>query len=440
MVTHTPMEPGSGGTPLAGTESFADGATTIVGAWVNRGDFGDVAPPMPSQRPDLTSFDGLSLFHLLELLTFRQYAGRLVLESRDFRVTLVLTGETMHSFQVEGADLEAETLRVLRLNKDITEDAAHTAAERAATEGIRPTYALFERHVVTAGQVVNAFRRAQRNVIRRMMATGQGTFAFETGGIVEGASDPVQTDARAVVTGILRDLVTPLNYPHIAPMLQPLTGRFPKVDLERAKAIPGLRLSARERQTIDETLKGTHVLQQVFDLSLLDRHETARLLFLLHAFGLVEAHAHTLEKKKVETPKEILTRLLLEKADADHFAVLGLHWTCHPDDLLRSRATVEKRFGPNAPIRTLADCKPLAEKLYGKMSGALETLLDPGLRRAYRLALQGEEKVKQAARFLAQQADEAAIVDRRKAHRLIECALDLADDEDIVALKEKAGL
>lgn len=422
------------------TTSTAPAPAAFTGIWENRGDFGDVAPPMLSRQEGEPDLRGVSLFHLLEYLAFRQVAGRLLLEGKAIRAELILTGEPIHTFRAEGADVEAEAVRVLKATREVTDEAARTALERAAQDGRRPTYLLFERQQVTAGQVVPALRRAQRNIIRRLMAAGTGRYTLETGTVTDTASDPVQTDFRALVVGILRDLLEGLNYPHLLPMLVPLSGRYLRANPEGMAGLPGLRLGPKERHTVESVLTGAHLLPQVFDLSLLDRHECARLLYALFAFGVLEAHAHSLERKAEATPREVLERLLREKADADHFSLLGLHWTCHPEDLEKARASIEKRFGPQARVRTLPDCAPLADRLYKRMTEALEILLDPGARRAYRLALQGEEKVTQAARFLAQQADEGVMADRRKARRLIECAIDLSDDAEFVELKEKLGL
>jgi hypothetical protein len=415
--------------------------SVLTGAWENRGDFGDVAPPMLSRQPGEPELRGTSLFHLLEYLAFRQHAGLLRLEGKDLVVSILLTGGHVHSFRVEGTDLEAEAVRVLKSTRDVTDEAARVALERAKQENKRPTYLLFERQQVTAGQVVPAVRRAQRNLLRRLMIPGGGRFSLSPAAGADGTgSDPVQTDFRAIVVGILRDLLEGLNYPQLMPMLLPLSGRYLRADPEKRAALPGLRLSPKERHTVESVLTGNHLLQQVFDLSLVDRHACARLVYVLFAFGALEVHAQSRDRKAEETPREVLERMLREKSDADHFALLGLHWTCHPDDIERAEAALEKRFGPHARVRTLPDCAELADSLYRRMSEALETLKDPGGRRAYRLALQGEEKVAQAAKFLAQQADETVIADHGKARRLIECAIDLSDDASFVEWKTKLGL
>jgi len=331
-------------------------------------------------------------------------------------------------------------VRVLKATGEIRDEVARAVLERAEREGKRPTYLLFEQQAVTAGQVVPAVRRAQRNILRRLMAPGTGRFTLSASSVDEAGADPVQTEPRAIVTGILRDLLEGLNYPQLMPLLVPLSGRYLRADPEKRAALPGLRLAPKERHMVESVLTGNHMLQQVFDLSLLDRHACARLLYVLHAFGALEAHAHSLDRKAEETPKEVLERLLREKADADHFSLLGLHWTCHPDDIEKAEAAVETRFGPHARIRTVPDCEPLADQLYRRMLEALETLKDPGARRAYRFALQGDEKIAEAAKFLAQQADETIIADHRKARRLIECAIDLSDDASFVEWKNKLGL
>ena len=410
------------------------------GTFANRGTMEDLALPMPSQRAEPPVMDGLSLFHLLELLAFGGRVGRLDLQGTSLRLRLYLTGGELHAFRVlRGPDMEEATVRALVGRGDIDETLAAEVLDYAKRQNKRATFLLFERARISAGQVVMAVRGAQRGLLNRLMRETRGYFVFEEGARADVPRDAVRTDFRTLVASLLDEQLKRRLYPELSPYLADLERRYLGFDAQALARLPGLTLGKKEKHTAETVLDGSRTMLRCFELSTLGRRECARLIYLLRAVGALQLHAHYAGSMDEDERAAALARLAQKKADADHFTALGLRWTCHPDDIARAAELAESRFGPESALRSLPGCAALADAIYERMTSAHAALADQGPRRAYRDALFGELRIRNAALFLAKQAEESHGDDPAKARRLIECAEDLLEHPRIAEIRARLG-
>lgn len=91
-----------------------------------------------------------------------------------------------------------------------------------------------------------------------------------------------------------------------------------------------------------------------------------------------------------QTPREAITGVHAVVgpgdpfADKDHFAVLGLHWSCAPGAIADAWARTKRDFGPGGPRRPLDD--QTAAKALRRIDEAWQVLNDTPKRQAYRRA------------------------------------------------------
>jgi hypothetical protein len=118
----------------------------------------------------------------------------------------------------------------------------------------------------------------------------------------------------------------------------------------------------------------------------------------------------------------------------DHYAVLGLHWSCPPSAISAAHSKARREYGPQGPRRPIDDV--LAHKALKRIDEAFSVLGNTDKRHAYRTATYNLAW-NQQAQLLVQQA-KAAIYRKEvaEARDLLAAAVDLAPTPEAVVLLE----
>ena len=400
--------------------------------------------PLASWLPGPASLDGRSFLEVLEYYAFREASGRLSLKGSGRARVLEIAPGRLHRFVLVDGDMEERAVRALVEAGAVSPEEAEAALKDAERDGQRLTYHLFARKRMGAGQIVRAFRRAQRDLLLALLDDAEGSFEFAPCEDFDAEADAVETDPRALFMGILRELLRRQDESHLRELLAPLGDAPLVVNDERLDAASWLYLRPAERQCAARQLGEGRTLAELAGSEQAPIEETLRVLALLVAARIVSVPDKALREEQDERVRaqagemqERLERLVAEKAAQNHFEALGLQWTCHPSDIVAAEKAARERFGPGARIRAIDGCEDGAERLWQRLSEAAALLAEEGQRGAYREQLLGRERVVAAAKFLAGKAEEVHREDRAKAIRLIECALDLDRQWDYEALRGK---
>jgi hypothetical protein len=118
----------------------------------------------------------------------------------------------------------------------------------------------------------------------------------------------------------------------------------------------------------------------------------------------------------------------------DHYAVLGLHWSCPPSAIAAAHNKARRDYGPQGPRRPADDA--VAHKALKRIDDAFSVLGDTDKRHAYRAATYNLAW-NQQAQLLVQQAKTAIYrKDVAEARDLLAAAVDLAPTPEAVVLLE----
>jgi hypothetical protein len=173
-----------------------------------------------------------------------------------------------------------------------------------------------------------------------------------------------------------------------------------------AAAVARLKLADRERRFLDDVIDGTRTLRQIIGYSTLKGSATWQLLHALVVTGFVKFQENAQmdvvsSKIALDVEKKIATL-----RGATHFDVLEVHWTALDfeiragyERLLKEYSLDRREVQGSAP-----EVRAKTQEVLDRIELAYRSIHELGARRAYRVSVIPDDKIKFAANFNVQQA------------------------------------
>ena len=405
------------------------------GSYENHGDMRDMAVPFPSRREQPpTSLHGASLLEILEYLALGGHEGRLQLQQGEIALAVDVRNRKAVTFLVKGWDEDRAITNAILLTKDKSEESkVRLAMVDARSQGKRVARVFFERKLAKLPELVGAIRTGREGLFEELSQKGTGVFAWTPAAGASVAPDAVEVDLRPMIVRLYQSRLRRAFHRDMETFLRPLMGRYPVCDYEAACALPGITLDRKERSLLEAGIDGARTLAEIFSISLLSRHGTARLVYLLSGTGRMTHHVQPQAEVVRVATEEQLRQLLASLKGRNHFDALGLHWTCHPSEVESAIASLRARFGPTSEqYRSSKETAEMCRQISSYHERAYAALCTKAGRRKYRDETLGTARIRYAADFLVTQVELNKFKsDFRQAKRLLDCAQDLVDDPEV---------
>jgi hypothetical protein len=186
-----------------------------------------------------------------------------------------------------------------------------------------------------------------------------------------------------VVTHGLRSCLRLMDLDQVVAVLAPHLAQAPRVRPGRAAIVPMLGLSPRELRFVEHVLDGSAAGEEILRRGGIGRETAIHLLFVLHLFRALEWCS--VDIRPGESPSDRLRQRALQLEKADHFEVLGVHWSVARADLDHALLRLEEELKPGSPTSQL-DAKA-AEQILARARRAHQAVADEQARHAYLLEI-----------------------------------------------------
>jgi hypothetical protein len=247
--------------------------------------------------------------------------------------------------------------------------------------------------------------------------------------------DPMRVHLAGTLVEFVRAQLVRKYLADLEPLLKPYKFKYAQVRESDVIPIDVLNLDDKQRHAVKHVFHGPNRLNEAYSLCLLTRHGTARLITLLHHFGLINWLDEPGAVAGQETIEDRLKVIHRHLQAGDHFKRLEVHWGAHP----RKIELALKRFsGKYAPEQALArhsdEAGQLCASIMALAQESHDFLMVKRQRRDYRLEKQGDMRVRRAAEFLVKQADLVRFRgDWDEAFDLLEAAIDMWEHPSFVS-------
>jgi hypothetical protein len=166
-------------------------------------------------------------------------------------------------------------------------------------------------------------------------------------------------------------------------VLEPLLTQAPRVRSSRAALVPLLGLSPRELRFVEHVLDGSTAGEEILRRGGIGQETAIHLLFVLHLFRAIEWCAVVC--RPGESPADQLRQRAHKLEKADHFEVLGVHWSVARADLDRALLRIEEEMKPGGTASQL-DAQA-AGQILARARLAYQSVASREARHAYLLEL-----------------------------------------------------
>jgi hypothetical protein len=186
-----------------------------------------------------------------------------------------------------------------------------------------------------------------------------------------------------VITHGLRSCLRLMNLDQVLDVLAPHLAQAPRVRPGRAAILPLLGLSPRELRFVEHVLDGAAAGEEILRRGGIGRETAIHLLFVLHLYRALEWCS--VEIRPGESPADRLRQRAFKLEKADHFEVLGVHWSVARAELDRALLHLEDELQPGGPASRL-DAQA-AEQILARARRAHQAVANEQARHAYLLEI-----------------------------------------------------
>lgn len=186
-----------------------------------------------------------------------------------------------------------------------------------------------------------------------------------------------------VVTHGLRSCLRVMDLEQVVVVLRPHLPLAPRVLQSRTALVPLLGLAPRELRFVEHVLDGATAGEEILRRGGIGRETAIHLLFVLHLFRALEWCP--VEFRPGESPADRLRQRAHKLEKADHFEVLGVHWSVARAELDRALLCIEEEMKPGGPASQL-DARA-AEEILARARLAHQAVANREARHAYLLEL-----------------------------------------------------
>lgn len=386
--------------------------------------------PFPQKGGGLPLPDNPSLYAVLSTLAAHEATGELEIIVNGEKATLFVRQGVLASIDPLGQSFDDFFIDVLKNTANPDPKKLDEAIAYAQAFNKPLAVALYEKRVVPMDLLGRELRRVKLELFTKLIALpSPAKFRFRPRAKFSRKFDPIRIFLISGLVDFVQDFLATKYFADISPLLEPFRFKFVQVVQNELVTLDMLSLNEKQKHAVQFVLHGPNRLNDVYSLSLLTRHGTARLVLMLHHFRLINWLDQPGEVEGQETIEQVLQREFRSLDGVDHFQRLGVHWAAHPKKLEPALEKFKKKYAPGTPLSNHSEeARELCAKIMNAVQESYDYLSDQRRRRAYRQEIQGDARIRRAAEFLLKQADLRRFRGEwDEAMELLESAIDLVD-------------
>jgi hypothetical protein len=187
----------------------------------------------------------------------------------------------------------------------------------------------------------------------------------------------------SVVMHGIRSLLRVMDTEQVSAVLAPQLLLAPRVLPGRAALVPLLGLSPRELRFVEHVLDGATTVDEILRRGGIGRDTALHLIFVLHLFRALEWRS--VDECAGTSPADQLRARAQKLEKADHFEVLGVHWSVSRVEIDRAWRRIEEEMKPGGRASQI-DAQA-AERILARARSAYQVVAHAGDRHAYLLTI-----------------------------------------------------
>ncbi len=348
-----------------------------------------------------------TLYRVLSVLAAQEASGQLTLKTKDQEAALYLRKGTLLGVDPLGTNFDDHFAAHLLAEKAIEQGPLDEAIAHAQAFDKTLPVALYEKRAIGMDVMGKTLRELKQRLLFDLLSHPIPlAFRFVPRTKFGRKFDPMRLHLAGNLVEFVRSQLKDKYLADLEPLLADY--KFKYVQMSDSEIIPldVLGLDDKQRHAIKHVLHGPNRLNETYSLCLLTRHGTARLVTLLHHFGLINWLDRPGEVAGAETIEDRLDATVRAIEALDLFQRLEVHWGAHPRKLEIAFQRYNEKYGPDSVLhRHSPEAAVLCDRIMACVKSAYDHLSVKRQRREYRLEKQGEMRVKRAAEFLVKQAD-----------------------------------
>ena len=392
---------------------------------------------------DLASGNAQNLapFRLLLRLHAGRATGVLGVQLEEETVVVSLSGGKIVNTASDTQPTDVAVYEAIAREHALTMDKLEEAVDRTDETGEDLGRSLYALGHMDPRTLVRTLREAHKDRVVRVLRAPEGTWLFARADLLGGriAPGPITLNTDRMLSEYLHLELRRFYHNDIEPLLASAAHLYLRTsEAARARAT-ALGFGERELHTMELLMDGNRCQDEVFQLSVMSRNATARLLLSAFVFGLVETLPEPVGGLNIETLADELRAQVARMHLADHFTRLGTHWANHPDEATQRRAELLKKYGPGGEIARVGPVEAgLAAELVALMEEAYAVVSDRAQRKAYRTGLIEAQQLQFSAELLFAHGKTAEFCHEfTAARRHFEAALDIDPRDEYRKALEK---
>ena len=383
----------------------------------------------------------LAPFRLLLRLHAGRATGVLGVQIESETVAVSFSGGKIVNTASDSQPNDVAVFEVISRDHALTVDRLEEAVDRTDRTGEDLGRSLYALGHMDARSLVKTLRAAHQDRLFRMLRASEGTWLFARADLLEGriAPGPVALQTDRMLSEFLQLELRRFYHNDIEPLLAGATHLYLRTTAESRRRATALGFGERELHTMELLMDGNRRVNEVFQLSVMSRNATARLLLAAFVFGLIDPLVEPSGGLSVETLADELRAQLARMPVQDHFSRVGTHWANHPDEAAARRAELYKKFGPGGEVSRVGPVEAgLAAQLWALMEESYAVISDRVQRKSYRTSIIEAQQLDFSAELLHAHGKTAEFCHEfAAARRHYEAAIDLSSAEEYRKAIEK---
>jgi len=382
--------------------------------------------------------EGVTLYRVVAGLAANEMSGELEIEVDGKAGRLFLKSGTLLGVEPYGASFDEHFAKHLVTNRLAEEEPIRKAAADAQAHEKPLALTLYENRAVGLDVMGRELKKVKEELFFALLVPpkeGAARYRFHPRPRFGRKFDPVRLHLIGALGNVVRRVLAHKYAMDLDPLLEQFRFKYGVMKNNELIPIELLNPNEKEKHGVKYVFNGPNRLHESYGLCLLTRHGTARWVTMLHHFDLIEWKDEPVAVAGGETVEEVLDREWRSMEGQDHFSRLDIHWGAHPSKYDKALDRILKKYGPEGALAGNSEqAADLCSRIIVLAKESHVYLKDRKQRRAYRLELQGEQRVRRAAEFLVKQAELHRFrSDWDMAFELIEAAIDMHEHPAFVA-------
>ncbi len=390
----------------------------------------------PDKKSGLPLPEDVTLYRVLSVLASYEVSGQLALKQGDEEAILFLRKGTLLGIEPMGSTFDQYFGDFLLEEKAIEQEPLDAAIAHAQAFDKTLPVALYEKRSIGMDVMGRVLRDLKQKIFFDLLKHPDPySFHFVAKRKFGRKFDPMRVHLAGTLVDFVRAQLAGKYLADLEPLLEPYKFKYAQVRDSDVIPIDVLNLDDKQRHAVKHVFHGPNRLNEAYSLCLLTRHGTARLITLLHHFGLINWLDEAGTVAGQETIEDRLKVIHRHLQAGDHFKRLEVHWGAHPRKIEAALNRFRKKYDPEQPLaRHSEEAGQLCTGIMSLVQESHDFLIVKRQRRDYRLEKQGDMRVRRAAEFLVKQADLVRFRgDWDEAFDLLEAAIDMWEHPSFVS-------